>query len=160
MKRTLAAAFLCLMLATPTWAGFDEGMAAYERRDYATALREFRPLAEKGDAKAQYNVGLMYHDGSGVPQDYVEAVEWYRKAAEQGYDDAQLSLGLMYREGIGVPQDYVQAHKWFNLAAAQGNKTAPNSRNIAEKKMTPAQLAEAQKLAREWWAAFEQRKGK
>ena len=60
MKRTLATAFLCLMLATPAWAGFDEGLAAAKRGDYATALREWRPLAKQGDADAQYNLGVMY----------------------------------------------------------------------------------------------------
>ncbi len=84
MKRTLATAFLCLLLATPAWAGIDEGLAAHKRGDYATALREFRSLAELGDAVAQYSLGLMYYHGRGVPQDYAEAAKWYRKAAERG----------------------------------------------------------------------------
>ena len=92
----------------------------------------------------------MYANGQGVPQDYAAAVSWYRKAAEQGYAAAQFNLGVMYDKGQGVPQDYVQAHKWWNLAAANGDADAIKSRDIVAKKMTPAQIAEVQKLAREW----------
>lgn len=85
---------------------------------------------------------------------YTEAVRWYRKAAEQGFAEAQYNLGFMYEKGMGVPQDYVQAHKWFNLAASrlQGKKrnVSVQNRNVVEKRITPAQVAEAQKLAREW----------
>jgi TPR repeat protein len=92
----------------------------------------------------------MYEDGKGVPQDYATAMGWYRKAAEQGNAVAQNNLGLTYFEGRGVPQDYVIAHMWFNLAAAGGHEYAAKSRNTVGAKMTPAQVAEAQKLAREW----------
>ena len=120
MKRTLASAFLCLMLATPAWADFDEGVAAYRRGDYATALREFRLLAEQGVAKAQLGVGFMYRDGQGVTQNYAEAAKWHRKAAEQGYDPAQISLGFMYRDGQGVTQNYAESASWYRKAAEQG----------------------------------------
>ena len=144
-----------LGLTAPAWAGLDEGVAAYDRRDYETALREFRPLAEQGNAKAQYNLGLMYYDGKGFPQDYAEAVKWYRKAAEQGYAKAQYNLGLMYVGELGVPQDYVQTHMWLDLAASifspgEDRDLAVNHRDIYAKMMTPAQISEAQKLAREW----------
>ena len=71
MTRALFAAVLSLWLTTSAWAGFDEGFAAYERGDYATALEEWLPVAEQGDASAQYNLGLMYYNGEGVPQDYL-----------------------------------------------------------------------------------------
>ena len=132
------------------WSGFDEGLAAYEAGDYATALLEFRPLAEQGNAAAQYNLGLMYFMGQGIPQDYKEAVKWFRKAAEQDYVRAQFNLGSMYGNGLGVTQDYVQAHKWFNIAGANGNEQGTKIRDIIAQLMTPAQIAEAQKLAREW----------
>ncbi len=141
---------LIMSLATPAWAGFDEGVAAYERGDYETALREFRPLAEQGDADAQYNLGLMYDEGRGVPEDDAEAVKWYRKAAEQGDAEAQFNLGFMYGQGHGVAQDYVQAHMWSNLAAAQGDETAREVRDLFSDYMTPGQIAEAERLAREW----------
>ncbi len=132
-------------------------MAAYQRGDHATALRLWRPLAEQGLAEAQSNLGIMYRKGRGVAQDYAEAVKWFRLAAEQGNAEAQSILGAMYREGQGVPQDYVQAHMWFNLAASrfsasetEARDDAVKDRDIIASKMTPAQIAEAQKLAREW----------
>ena len=131
------------------------GVAAYKWGKYATALREWRPLAEQGNAKAQYNLGLMYRKGQGVPQDDAEAVGWWRKAAEQGNAGAQNNLGFMYYNGRGVPEDYAQAHMWFNLAASRyppgenRDQSVKNRDNVA-KRMTPAQISEAQKLAREW----------
>ncbi len=98
-----------LGLTVPASAGFDEGDAAYHRGDYATALREWRPLAEQGNAIAQGNLGFMYDKGRGVPQNHAEAVQWYRKAAEQGDTEAQYLLGLMHEKGEGVPQDYARA---------------------------------------------------
>ena len=86
----------------------------------------------------------------GVPQDYAEALKWYRLAADQGHASAQCNLGVMYANGEGVPQDYVRAHMWFNLSAAQGDQDAAKNRDDVAKRMTPAQIAEAQKLAREW----------
>ena len=80
-------------------------------------------------------------------------MKWYRLAADQGLDLAQSNLGNMYDNGYGVPQDYIQAHMWFNLAAAQGNEDAIGNRDIIAGKMTPSQIEEAQRLAREWIAA-------
>ncbi len=98
-----------LGLTAPAWAGLDEGVAAYKRGDYASALREWRPLAKQGNAKAQYNLGVIYRKGQGVPQDDAEAVKLYRKAADQGDAVAQNNIGFMYDNGRGVPQDYAQA---------------------------------------------------
>ena len=92
-----AAVISVVMLATSAFAqDWDKGLDAYNAGDYATALQEFRPLAEQGHAQAQFNLGLMYDNGKGVPQDYAEAVKWYRLAAEQGYAYAQFNLGVMY----------------------------------------------------------------
>jgi hypothetical protein len=107
--------------AAPAWADFWDGIAAYEAGDYATALKEFRPLAAQGHVLSQNNLGAMYFDGRGVPQDDAEAVKWYRLAAAQGYALAQANLGIMYGTGQGVPQDYAAAVKWYRLAAAQGH---------------------------------------
>jgi S1-C subfamily serine protease len=106
--------------------------------------------AEQGHNIAQYNLGLIYDRGDGVPQDYKEAVKWYRLAAAQGYADAQFNLGVMYAKGEGVAENYVQAYKWFNLAAAQGVKAATKNRNILRDKMSPSQIAEAQRLSSEY----------
>ena len=130
-------------------------MDAYDRGDYATALKEWQPLAEQGKADAQLGLGAMYFYGQGVPQDYAEAVKWYRLAAEQGQADAQIALGFMYYFGHGVPQDYVQAHMWYSLAAERSSPGEDRDQLISyrdevEAKMSPDQVAEAQRLAREW----------
>lgn len=195
--------------------GLDAGEAAYNRGDYATALREFQALAEQGDARAQYVLGFLYSEGTGVSQNHHKAMKWYRKAAEQDYGLAQLAqddskavkwfglaakqgmahaqrdLGFMYSMGLGVPQDkakavqwyrlaaeqgephaqyrlagnyrsgigvlqdYVQAHMWFNISAAgfppgEWRDSAVTRRDNLSKQMTPAQIAEAQAMAREW----------
>ena len=107
-------------------------------------------MAETGDARAQYLLGVMYGDGQGVAQDYAAAASWYRKAADQGYAAAQYNLGGMYYNGQGVAWDYVQAHKWFNLSAASGYAKAVKKRDIVSSMLAPAQIAEAQRLASAW----------
>ena len=124
----LALATVLALAFTPLAAqDFQKGHAAAQAGDFATALQEWTPLAEAGDANAQYNLGVMYRQGYGVPQDYAEAVRWYRLAADQGYAFAQYNLGNMYRRGDGVPQDYAEAVKWYRLAADQGDAEAQNN---------------------------------
>lgn len=121
LKHLLLAALLLVYMTA--WAGPFED--AYEREDYATALRLLRPLATLGlNSSAQYNIGLMYAKGQGVVQDYAEAVKWYRLAAAQRHASAQNNLGLIYADGHGVVRDYVEAVKWYRLAAAQRNASA------------------------------------
>ena len=91
--------------------GFDEGVQAYERGDFAHAAEILRPIAEQGDVDAQSILGAMCAEGKGVPQDYDKAVRWYRKAADQGDVNAQYNLGNMYNDGQGVPQNYGEAAK-------------------------------------------------
>src|SRR3974390_1241437 len=122
MKLTLKHAFAIIILsfAAPAAAGpLEDATAANERGDYATALRLVRPLAAQGNDRAQFNLGVMYDKGRGVPQNDAEALKWYRKAAEQGYPIAQYNLGVMYVEGQGVPQNDVEAVQWFRRAAEQ-----------------------------------------
>ena len=92
----------------------------------------------------------MYATGRGVEKDEKEAVKWYTKAAEQNDSSAQNNLGVMYSKGQGVTQDYIQAHKWFNIAGMNGSEVAAKNRDALAKRMALAQVAEAQKLAREW----------
>ena len=119
-------------------------------QDYNQAFNWYRKAAEQGNAYSQFNLGFMYYDGQGVRQDYKQGLNWYRKAAEQGNANAQFNLGLIYHDGYGVPQDHVQAHMWLSLAAASGNETAAGNRDKVADKMTPAQIEQAQRLAREW----------
>ena len=133
---------------------FATGMEAYKRGDYKTALREWRPLAEQGDAWAQHNLGSMYANGRGTTRDDVEAVKWYRKAAERGLAAAQNRLGVMYAEGKGVPADNLEAYAWFNIAAAQGNENAAKNRQLLTESITREEIARAQQLAREYWNKY------
>ncbi len=121
---TMLLALVVVFVAAPAWADFEAGAEAYFRGDYATALKEFRVVAEQGDAGAQAILGVMYDMGRGVPQDGKEALRWYRLAAEQGDAYAQVNLGLMYQKGKGVPQDSAEAARWFRLAAEQGEAYA------------------------------------
>ena len=144
IKGFLIAVMLLFVSAASVW--------AYKKAPFAKSLRK---LAGRGDAEAQSRLGYMYYQGQGVPQDYAEALKWYRLAAAQGYARAQYSLGYMYANGEGVPQDHVQAHKWLTLATITftdkpERDEAIKARNSVAAQMTPAQIAEAQKLAREW----------
>jgi len=124
------------------------------KQDDAEAVRWFRQAAEQGNAQAQCNLGDSYAQGHGVPQDYAEAVRWYRAAAEQGYPMGQYGIGFMYYHGRGVPQDYIQAHMWTSLAASGASGDAKQyfvrAANHIAGEMTPEQIIEAERLAREW----------
>ncbi|MEI8016439.1 MAG: tetratricopeptide repeat protein [Nitrospira sp.] len=117
-------------LTTLVWADFETGMDAYQRGNYATALSEWRPLAEEGDAQAQLHLGLLYANGNGVPQNYANAHQWYEQAAAQGYAMAQYNLGLLYDKGDGVPQDYAKARQWYEQAADRGYAMAQTNLGV------------------------------
>lgn len=185
-RMRIAIVLYAVLSAQNSFAGFDEGVVAYSKSDYANAAREFRPLAEKGHAEAQYNLGFMYANGQGVPQNHAEAAKWYRLAAQQGDAEAQGNLALMYAYGQGVSQNNIEAVRLYRLAAQQGNAPAQYNlafmyakgqgvsqdlvrsylwlnfavaqrrdakwianRNIVASKMTPNQIAEAQKMERD-----------
>ena len=123
--------------------GFDKNMTE--------AVRWARAGATKNDVISQSILGRAYLAGEGgLPRDMGQALHWSRLAATQGEPNAQMTLGQMYLAGTGVPQNYVQAHAWFNLAAARGHAPATKLRDDLAAKMTPEQLAEAQKLAAAW----------
>lgn len=125
MRRFFVAVLLVVACATGTAAGpMDEAKSAYDSGDYTQAARLIRPLAEEGNAKAQFRMGVMYGMGQGVPQDDQEAVKWVRKAAEQGDALAQAALGDLYATGRDIPQDNQEATKWIRRAAEQGDAQA------------------------------------
>ena len=126
------------------------GLGTLVAQDVAQDINTLFERAQKGDAQAQYTLGLMYVSNRGYPQNYVQAVKWFRLAADQGDAVAQFNLGVMYDDGQGVPQDDVQAHKWYNLAAAQGDANFAKIRDLVAKQMTPQQIAQAQELKRNW----------
>ncbi|MBE03896.1 MAG: hypothetical protein CMD67_02020 [Gammaproteobacteria bacterium] len=126
---TLAIAVALLLGTGSARADFDDANKAYQRGDFTTALKMYKPLAEQGIARAQTSLGVMYLRGDGVPKDYSEALKWFRLAAEQGEAFAQYSLGNIYAEGLGVPKNGTEAVKWYLLAAEQGLMRA--MRNLA-----------------------------
>ena len=137
------------------WAQHNLGAMYYKgqgvAKDYTEAMRWYRLAAEQGSAYAQFSLGIMYYEGHGVAKDYAQAMRWYRLAAEQGNARAQGSLGYMYVKGHGVPKDDALAYMWFNLAAASGYETARENRDLLSKELTPKQITEAQRMAREWF---------
>lgn len=125
MKRgawNLAAATLVAIATVMAAAAgpLEDGLTAYREHDYVTALALWRPLADKGDAAAQYQLGTLYAEGKGVAQSDATAASWYQRAAEQGDEAAQYNLAVSYAEGLGVPKDDAAAAKWFRRAADQG----------------------------------------
>ena len=149
-------ATLCLTIAVllgsagvSASADFQKGLTAYKSGDYATALRKRKPLAKQEHSKSQYNLGVMYANGQGVPKNKKTAVKWYRLAAEQGNARAQGNLGANYALGKGVLKDFVRAYMWGNINATNGNKRSVKLQNFVAKRMNSAQIAEAKKLARE-----------
>ncbi len=118
LKKTAVLLFAAA-LSTAAMAGVEEGLAAYDKDDYATAFKELKPLAEKGNAVAQSKLGSMFASGNGVKKDFSEAAKWWRKAAKQGDAAAQINIGVMYESGDGVKQDYAEAMKWYQMVAKQ-----------------------------------------
>jgi TPR repeat protein len=128
---------------------YDEGLGVSQ--DHTEAFKWFRLAAEQGQADSQFRVGDMYMSGDGVAKDDAEGVKWFRKAAEHGLANAQGMLGILYAKGEAVPQDYVLAYMWLHLAT-EGREGAAQFRDAVGQRMTAAQIAQAQKLAREWKA--------
>ncbi len=148
--RTASAIFLpigllafCLLMPACEGRRADK---AYQHSDYEKTVKELRYLANEGDPRAQYDLGVLYDQGQGVPKNSIEARAWYTLAAEQGEPRAQYNLGLMYANGEGVPQNYVEAYYWISLSAAQGNAHALDARDYYAGHMTADQLARAKQL--------------
>ncbi|MDA0785014.1 MAG: tetratricopeptide repeat protein [Proteobacteria bacterium] len=153
--KNLTATF-CLTIAVflgnagVSWsADFQTGVDAYARRDYATALREWTPLADQGYAGAQRSLGEMYRQGNGVRQNDKTAAWLFRLAAEQGDVGAQVKLGEMYADGKGVPRDYVYAYLWTSIAASSLDRAAIKIRDKIAGRLSAAQIEKAQELIRE-----------
>jgi TPR repeat protein len=123
---------------------WSEATAAFARKEYAAALKLFKPLAEKGNALAQYNIALMHKMGLGVPKSEKEARKWARLAAKQGNADAQQLMGSLYYTHSGEESpDVLKAYVWYEAAAGQGNAEAKKDLASLSKEMTPQQIAEA-----------------
>lgn len=153
MNSFLLTVVLALAAATAAMAiSGEEPYEAMKRGDFRVAAVLFSPLAEKGDVRAQYNLGLLYASGLGVAPDYRAALKWYRLAAGQGHAGAQNALAQMYAKGYGVPQDHVRAHMWYSVAvessAAGSKQELMKDRDNLASRMTPAQIQKAEELAK------------
>lgn len=158
LGRVVVGLWLAILAVVPAAAqDYPRGMEAYRQGNYLAALRNWRPLAERGHAPSQSSLGFLYNYGHGVERNYRQALKWYRKAAQQGFAPAQYHLGFLYTKGLGVAQDYVKAHMWFELGAVGGLSYSDKNRAIVARRMTPEQIAEARDLARNWRAAAEKR---
>lgn len=153
MTRRLLLLVLLLGLSGPARASFEDGLAAFYSLDYEAALDLWTPLAEAGDARAQYQLAIMYYRGEGLPQDYETAAAWYRRAAEAGDVDAQLNLGLMHARGLGVRQSYFEAFKWFELAAINSPNSAFHDKAFFNRENAAAMLEPREIRKAELWAA-------
>ncbi len=134
---------------------YDKGLGATQ--DFSEAARWYLVAAERGHLDAQANLGFAYQQGRGVAQDYTAAAHWYRAAAERGDIPAQANLGTLYTNGWGIARNDVLAHMWLNLAVsgAEGRRFRRGligKRDRVAKRLTPEQIAEAQRLARDWRA--------
>ena len=118
--------------------------------DYGEALKWLRKAANQGHAEAQFSLGVFYENGYGVGKDLAEAVKWYREAAEQGFAHAESNLGVLFGTGEGVIKNYIEAYKWCILASAHGDELSREKLNYLEGRMTPEQIAEGQRVAREF----------
>ena len=147
---------LLLAGSCPANGGWDEAVAAERNGDYARAFIEYQQLADSGDMLAIHNLGVMYYNGYGTYRDYQKALQYFLMAAEHGIAGAQNNLGYMYAHGDGVSQDFITAYMWFDIAAANGDGTALENRAIVAARMNPAEIAEAEKLAREWLEKHQQ----
>jgi TPR repeat protein len=136
-----------MLLCDASRAGLNEGLDALRRNDFATAAKELRPLAERGDAEAQYRIGRMYEYGKGYPQDTALGITWFNKAASQNHAAAQTELGVIYATGDGVKQDDAQAVAWFQKAAPLGNATAQYNLGLLYAKGAGIKLDNAQAIA-------------
>jgi TPR repeat protein len=151
--------FAFVLIGAAHAASLRAGIAAFSRENFNAAAVVFAPLADRGDARAQFYLGFMYETGRGVPQDYATAVHWYTRAANQGETTAQYRLGLLFDKGQGVSQDYIQAHKWLNLAAAHAPPATRDYwvrlRDAVATKMTRGEIGVARVLALQWVAVRE-----
>ena len=153
-RRFALAVSLLLALSAPAWAAWKQGLAAYSAGDFGAALNEWRPLAERGDVRAEEMLGYMYDLGEGVAENDAAAAKWYLLAASQGSPDAQLNLGILYFDGSGVPKDDVAALMWLSLAAAtwipEVREMAVQARDRDASSMTPDQISRARELTNAW----------
>jgi len=153
---------LQLFLLLPVGASLGKGLEALQRYDFKTAYKEWKPLADKGDADVQSAIAVMYHTGQGVPQSYKKAFYWYKKAAESGNVAAQANLGVMYAKGTGTKKDFVLSYAWYSLAADALSIEKVGSAlwgiDYLATQMSPAEIAKAKSIKQKYAKKFKRKK--
>lgn len=144
----LAAALIAPAAISPARADRASGQKAMAAGDYTAAMAELKPLAEAGDALAQFDVGAMYDNGLGVAADQVEAARWFKRAALQGDQSAMFNLGVMYEDGVGVGRDPVLAYVYFSLSVSEGPLYASRNRDKVKAGLTADEVARGDELVR------------
>jgi TPR repeat protein len=156
MKRLLAAALLVCAAALPgvAHATYEDGLTAYEQGHFEVAVREFRSLAQRGHAGAEFMLGVMHFNGFGVDRDLAVAAVYFRQAANQGDPGAQLAFGSLHVRGIGVFQDLVEAHKWLAICARSNSPDVVRQANtlmgVTAALMTTDEISRAVRGAERW----------
>jgi len=145
---TIILAFLMTISSPVAAQDFAKGSAAYDSQDFATALKEWKPLAEQGNASAQGNVGLINLNGLGVPQNYKEAIRWFKLGAKQGNGFSQGHLAGLYLDGMGVLQNNLLAHMWYNISAVNGYDLGAHNRDAVASGMSHTGIEKAQAMAK------------
>jgi hypothetical protein len=142
------------LVASPAWAGYEEGVLAYESRNYGVAYEEFRTLSAGGHAGAEFMLGAMYFYGKGKPRDNALAATWFHKSARKGNVAAQLAYGSLHTRGWGVPRDLVEAYMWLTLVTEEDvsslQRQAVLLRDEAAHDMTAAEIDRARRKAQQW----------
>jgi len=152
-RRSMVAIGVLLLLAVVAGLG-----RWYElQRAQPQSLVDLRKLADQGDAEAQFQMGVRYHNGEDVPQDDTQAMQWFLRSAEQGHVDAQSHLGAYYWAGRGVPEDLSKAYFWSAIALAEGDDNSKSRLEGLASQMTQAQVSDARQQAEVWLRSHNQR---
>ena len=153
---------LQLLFVLPVGASLGKGLEALKRYDFKTVIKEWKPLAEKGNSDVQSAIAVLYHTGQGVKQNYKKAFYWYKKAAESGNVAAQANLGVMYAKGAGTKKDYIQSYAWYSVAADALSIEKVGSAlwgiDYLATQMTPAEIKKAKSLTKKYAQKFTNKK--
>jgi hypothetical protein len=154
MVQILILVFMLCAFPSAVWADFALAAKAYAEGDFATALGEYKQLAQSGDAQAQFNLGNMYRKGEGAAANMGFAAGYYRQAAERGHAKAQNSLGVLYASGKGVEPNDIEAFAWFSVAANQGDPEARKNAQFARSLLSKSRIASGELLAGQYYNLY------
>lgn len=153
IKKLLLTIIFAIFSTNVSAQDYDDGIEAWENKNYALALANLRPIARQGHLEAQKALGYIFYLGLGVPTDYTKAHKWFQLAADQGNNAAQYNIGNMYDFGLGVRSDSILAYMWYNIAFSNGHEESSNFRDALKAFMTPEDISKATAMAKECMAS-------